>query len=122
MGKNLNIRGFQKALGKEYGIMVIDLERCLYRDFNNGFNVEISGIGRANRKTPLTLYLWYGNQSGSCILIKTVSNVERTPESIAAATDSLKEYADGLFAHGYDTRDKLWNLKYPETVREAQNS
>ena len=27
MGKNLNIRGFQKALGKDYSIMVIDLER-----------------------------------------------------------------------------------------------
>ena len=120
MGKNLNIRGFQKALGKEYGIMVIDLERCLYRDFNNGFNVEISGLDRANRKTPLTLYLWYGYQSGSCILIKTVSNVDRTPEAIADAIESLKDYADGLLAQGYDTRDKLWNLKYPETVREAQ--
>ena len=122
MGKNLNIRCFQKALGKDYSIMVIDLERCLYRDFKNGFNVEISGIGRANRKTPLTLYLWFGYQSGSCILLKTVGNVKRTPEAIADATDALKDYADGLIAHGYDTRDKLWNLKHPELIRAAQNS
>ena len=122
MGKNLNIRGFQKALGKDYSIMVIDLERCLYRDFKNGFNVEISGIGRANRKTPLTLYLWFGYQSGSCILLKTVGNVERTPEAIAEATDALKDYAEGLIARGYDTREKLWNLKYPGTDRAAQNS
>ena len=116
MGKNLNIRGFQKALGKDYSIMVIDLERCLYRDFKNGFNVEISGIGRANRKTPLTLYLWYGYQSGSCILIKTLGNVERTPEAIAEAADALKDYADGLIARGYDTREKLWKLKHPENA------
>ena len=122
MCKNLNIRGFQKALGKDYSIMVIDLERCLYRDFKNGFNVEISGIGRANRKTPLTLYLWFGYQSGSCILLKTVRNVERTPEAIAEATDALKDYAEGLIARGYDTRERLWNLKYPETDRAAQNS
>lgn len=122
MGKNLNIRGFQKALGKDYSIMVIDLERCLYRDFKNGFNVEISGIGRANRKTPLTLYLWYGYQSGSCILIKTVSNVDRTPEAIADTTETLKNYADGLLAHGYDTRERLWNLKYPENNRKAHQT
>ena len=122
MCKNLNIRGFQKALGKDYSIMVIDLERCLYRDFKNGFNVEISGIGRANRKTPLTLYLWFGYQSGSFILLKSVGNVERPPEAIAEATDALKDYAEGLIARGYDTRERLWNLKYPETDRAAQNS
>lgn len=110
MCKNLNIRGFQKALGKDYSIMVIGL----YRDFKNGFNVEISGIGRANRKTPLTLYLWYGYQSGSCILLKTLGNVGRTPEAIAENTDGLKDYADGLITCGYDTREMLWKLKHPE--------
>ena len=55
-------------------------------------------------------------------LLKTVGNVERTPEAIAEATDALKDYAEGLIARGYDTRERLWNLKYPETDRAAQNS
>lgn len=42
----------KKALGENYSIRTIDLEKCLYRDFGNGFNVEISGCSRANRKCP----------------------------------------------------------------------
>ena len=30
----------KKALGENYSIRTIDLEKCLYRDFGNGFNVE----------------------------------------------------------------------------------
>ena len=46
--------------------------------------------------------------------MKTLGDVERTPEAIAEAADALKDYADGLIARGYDTREKLWKLKYPE--------
>ena len=47
----------KKALGENYSIRTIDLEKCLYRDFGNGFNVEIGGCSRANRKCPATLCL-----------------------------------------------------------------
>ena len=32
-----------RKLGDEYRIMRIDYEKVIYRDFGNGFNVEISG-------------------------------------------------------------------------------
>lgn len=41
-----------KSLGTDYMIKTIDGEPCVYRDFSNGFNVEISGMYTANMKTP----------------------------------------------------------------------
>ena len=35
------------GLGEKYEIMMIDLERCIYRDFGNRFEVEVSGVHTA---------------------------------------------------------------------------
>lgn len=32
------------GLGEKYEIMMIDLERCIYRNFGNRFEVEVSGV------------------------------------------------------------------------------
>ena len=102
----------KKALGANYSICTIDLEKCLYRDFGNGFNVEISGCSRANRKCPATLYFWYGDRAPDCIIVKTVRDVGRSAEAIDEAVEQLFDYSNQLLASGYTDRDKLFWLKH----------
>ena len=56
------IRALCKSLGVDYRVTTIDLERVIYRDFGNGFNVEISGMHTSSMKKKATIYLWYGDQ------------------------------------------------------------
>ena len=102
----------KKALGENYSIRTIDLEKCLYRDFGNGFNVEISGCSRANRKCPATLYLWFGDRASDCIIVKMVRDVGRSAEAIGEAVEELYDYSKQLRANGYADRDRLFYLKH----------
>ena len=83
-------------LGPEYRICIIDFERCIYRDFGNGFNVEISGANSNRAGKKVNLYLWYGTEVPNCFIVKIVNNVERTAETIGSAVDNLKGYSDEL--------------------------
>lgn len=105
-----SLQELKKALGKEYRIRVIDWEKCLYRDFGNGFNVEVSGCSRANRKGPATLYLWYGDSPG-CFIVHTAHDIGRSADAIGTAVEELYDYSQSLLSRGYDTAEKLWNLK-----------
>ena len=69
------INQLKKQLGPEYRIRTIDFERCLYRDFGNGFNVEISGVNSRRKGQNATLYLWYGESAPDCLIVKTVRDV-----------------------------------------------
>ena len=108
------IQGLRKQLGPEYRICTIDFERCLYRDFGNGFNVEISGANSRRAGKKVNLYLWYGTETGSCLIVKKVYDVERTAEAIGSAVDNLKDYSDALIRHGYDNRDAIFLMLNPE--------
>lgn len=44
-------------MGAPYCIKTIDLEECLYRDFGNGFDVEVSGLC-SRHKNAIAVYLW----------------------------------------------------------------
>ncbi len=111
MASNPTINELKMALGAKYRICDIDLEKCLYRDFGNGFNVEISGVSRANRKGPATLYLWFGTEAPDCLIVKTVRNVGRTAEAIVAATDELYKLAQYLIARGCTDRHSLLEMR-----------
>jgi hypothetical protein len=106
-----SLRELKRTLGSDYRIRTIDWEKCLYRDFGNGFNVEVSGVSRANRKGAATLYLWFGDHAYDCLIVKTVRDVGRSAEAIGEAVNDLCEYFNSLIAHGYDSRDKLFHLK-----------
>lgn len=58
----------KKALGANYSIRTIDLEKCLYRDFGNGFNVEISGCSAPTESARLR-YI-----SGTVTVLRTASS------------------------------------------------
>ena len=117
MEKCPNIKELKKALGNDYRITYIDWEKVLYRDFGNGFNVEISGVSRANYRKPATIYLWFGDEHTDCMIVKTAQGVGRSAEAIDKAVNELYEYSQKLIADGYTTRDSLFKMKYPTLVK-----
>lgn len=98
------IQALCKELGKEYSVTMIDFEKVIYRDFGNGFNVEISGMYTTSKRRKAILYLWYGNRAPNCTIVKTVRNVDRA--DIGAVTEKLLSYSNALIAQGYDTQSK----------------
>ena len=100
------LRSLCKQLGPEYRIYCIDLEKCLYRDFRNGFNVEISGVHTTSQKRLATLYLWYGEK----MIVKTVHDVARS--DISNAVDELLRYTEQLIHDGKDNWDALYEIKH----------
>ena len=84
------IRALCKSLGVDYRVTTIDLERVIYRDFGNGFNVEISGMHTSSMKKKATIYLWYGDTMTECIIVKTVRDIPR--ELIGENVEELMKY------------------------------
>ena len=103
------IRALCKSLGKDYRVTTIDFERVIYRDFGNGFNVEISGVHTTSKRKKATIYLWYGDKVFNCFIVDTIKDVAR--EDIGEVVENLLDYSNGLIASGLDTRDKLFNWK-----------
>ena len=111
------IRALCKSLGVDYRVTTIDLERVIYRDFGNGFNVEISGMHTSSMKKKATIYLWYGDTMTECIIVKTVRDIPS--ELIGENVEELMKYSNLLIAQGYDSYDKLFRLKYGKTINYA---
>lgn len=96
-----------KSLGKEYRICWIDFEKVIYRDFGNGFNVEISGSHTSSTTKPVNIYLWHGAHQPSCFVVRTILKVPR--DRIGTTVEELRQYADSLLQQGH-TRESLWKM------------
>lgn len=107
MAHDPSLGELKKALGDKYHIKIIDFEKCLYRDFGNGFDVEISGCSRANHKGPATVYLWFLDSPGIYTVVDVIRDVERTPEAIEKAVELCYYYAEDLIKQGYDADRKM---------------
>ena len=103
-----SIKKLKEALGGDYKIREIDWERCLYRDFGNGFNVEISGVSYANHRRPATVYLWFGDGLCNSLIVKVARDVGRSADAIASVVDSLYDYSQELIANGCSDGDSLY--------------
>lgn len=101
------------SLGKQYTTCTIDLEPVIYRDFGNGFNVEICGVYTTSKKKKATIYLWFGTEQPECMIVRTEYKVAR--ENIASTVEMLRDYSDSLIARGFDTRDKIFRHKFKIT-------
>lgn len=98
----------QKRLGGKYRICNIDWERCLYRDFKNGFSVEISDVHTTDRSQHATLHMWVNiGHPGESYVIKTVSDVPRC--RIGQEVDKLYEYSKQLVRAGKTDRSCFVN-------------
>lgn len=52
------MRKLCRSLGEQYRITDIDLERVIYRDFGNGYDVEICGVNTSSTRKKANIYLW----------------------------------------------------------------
>ena len=95
-----------KSLGPDYRILYIDLERCIYRDFGNGFDVEISGTHTTSNRKTATVYLWYVPEK---ITVKRVSGVKQS--DIGKVVDELYQFSQELLRKGITDRDTLWSIR-----------
>lgn len=89
-----SIRALAKQLGENYRVTTIDLEPVIYRDFGNGYNVEISGVYTTSKKKKATIYLWRGDRLPECTIVRSVRDVCR--EDIASVVEELRIYSEDL--------------------------
>ena len=95
-----------KSLGLEYKIMYIDGERCIYRDFHNGFDVEICDTHTTSNRKTATIYLWYMPEK---MTVKRVSAVKQS--DIGKVVDELYQFSQELLRKGITDRDTLWEIR-----------
>ena len=84
---NKKLKAALDYLGHSYSIQTIDFEQCIYRNLNNGFDLEISGV-KHPRKGNVCDNIWvWDNRQG-----------QRTIERIRDihSHEELKEVLDGL--------------------------
>lgn len=94
-----------QSLGSEYVIRYIDLERCIYRDYHNGFNLEISGTQTARKNLRCSVYLWLGH-TGPFLNYHDITR-ERLPAVLAF----YERLVDELVRRHLNTPEKLEQLR-----------
>jgi len=69
-----HIKELCKELGSEYCIRPIDQEQVIYRNFGNGYDLEISGMNTSSLRKKAVLYLWKDTNR----VVKEVTDVPQT--------------------------------------------
>ena len=121
----------RKQLGEHYQIQGIDFELCLYRNFGNGFDVEISGVYSRKRKANrrITIWLWWigkkqDKKNSAAQAICDVYGIPYDASAIHAVTEFLYEFSNKLLAEGHNVNDKIdvifKGLSYDEFIRGTQ--
>lgn len=83
------MRKLCRSLGEQYRITDIDLERVIYRDFGNGYDVEICGVNTSSTRKKANIYLW---KDGLRIVERRIGVPQ---EEIGRSVDALYEkYSD----------------------------
>lgn len=80
------IKSILGELGPNYEIKTIDAEQCIYRNLQNGFDIEVSGLNNQKQSFKADIYVW-DCRNGSKIVDK-VQNV--------LSLDELKERLEEL--------------------------
>lgn len=103
--RDSSIRALAKQLGKEYRVVTIDFEPVVYRDFGNGFNVEISRMYTTSKKRKANIYLWHGDSNPDCLIVYTARDVCR--EDISDVVEELFRYSERLIREGFNNRHDI---------------
>lgn len=105
-----------KELGSEYIITVIDLSQVIYRDFGNGFDLEISGVNTASLRKRATLYLWHDKNR----MIKIVKSVPQ--DQIGKWAELLRQKAESIKPEDFDRYGYLKNEKRTIFVEDGADA
>jgi len=82
-----HMRKLCKELGPDYRIATIDLERVIYRNFGNGYDIEISRVNTTSLQKKACIYLWKDQTR----IIKIIENV--TQSDIGARVERMNALA-----------------------------
>ena len=94
------------SLGDVYCIRELDLERVLYRDFGNGYDIEVSGMNTTSARKKATIYLWKDRK-------QTVRVVKGVPQdAIGEWVDRLAAFAETITEKDFDAKGFFINKKY----------
>lgn len=86
-----HLRKICSNLGREYSIKVIDLEQVIYRNFRNGYDVEISGLNKNSHRAKANIYLWKNCQTLERAVYGVAQNrIAETVESLYKETCNQK--------------------------------
>lgn len=85
-----HIKKLCRELGNQYSIKVIDLEPVIYRDFYNGYDIEISGVNQNRPTARATIYLWKDKRE----IVRTLWKVPQ--DGIADAVEELRQGVGGF--------------------------
>ena len=108
---DVNQNALCKSLGPEYKIMYIDGERCIYRDFGNGFDVEVCNTHTTSSRKAATIFLWYMPEN---MTVKRVSGVKQS--DIRTVVDELYKFSQELLQKGITDRNALWEIRRTQST------
>ncbi len=109
MSKDQYIRNLAKKLGTGYRIEIIDFEHVIYKDFGNGFNVEISGMHTTSERKKATIYLWFGNTFSNYVIISQVNHISQS--DIGKVVDNLYEISEMCIKNGLVVSNDIKGMK-----------
>lgn len=76
-------------LGKAYALKTIDLEPCIYRNLNNGFDIEVSGVGKPGKRAGCSFVtVWW--TKGSMQVAECIHDIKNLKQ-LKAILDKLVE-------------------------------
>jgi len=92
-----HMRRLCESLGDKYSIKAIDLERVIYRDLGNGYDIEVSGMNTSSQRKKATIYLWRNRK----VIVRGLKGVPQ--DSIDKYVEELKFFAESLTEEDFDS-------------------
>ena len=89
------------ALGKQYTLMRIDGDWCLYRDLGNGYDIEVNLRGTRKISIQATIYVWQVRDQLKVIeIVQGIKDIEDLKDilmGVVNKTNRLSENRDKVY-------------------------
>ncbi len=83
-GPTKGLKTICERLGSPYSIRVFDFEQVIYRDFGNGYDLEVSRLNHNRKDFNATVYVWNTKKP---IVVESFPNID----SFEKLSDTLSE-------------------------------
>lgn len=80
------LKAICQKLGNQYSIRLFDLEQVIYRDFGNGYDVEVSGLNHNNKTFNATIYVWNTKITRVVEKFRDINSFEMLESTLAEIT------------------------------------
>ena len=75
-----------QKLGNQYSIRLFDLEQVIYRNFGNGYDVEVSGLNHNKENFNATIYVWNARKPMIVEKFKNINSFEMLENTLSEIT------------------------------------